>query len=141
MTRNSSHGAVSCSQMLMCSCQLSNKYVYEYVQLLFTESCKMADSRELSETVVGVCRIIQWLLVQYEENNEPRILDSLVYQEDRLYHVLLAYSACSTLNNWGQSDFTSRPKLRTQQKQSCHFNSNTCHFGCSFSRVSHFAML
>jgi len=30
--------------------------------------------------------------------------------------------------------------LYTQQKQSCHFNSNTCHFGCSLSRASHFAM-
>jgi len=62
----------------------------------FTACMALSSNRELNDTLLGVCRSIQRLLLQYEESREPQGLDSLIYQVDRLYRILLACSACST---------------------------------------------
>lgn len=55
--------------------------MYVTITVLSIGSCKkheMTVSRELNEANVGVCLVIQWLLIQYEQNTEPKIQDSLV---------------------------------------------------------------
>lgn len=56
----------------------------------------LSRNSELLEAVAAVCQRVKRLVACYEEGREPDKLDSLVFQVDRLYRILLALSTCSS---------------------------------------------
>ena len=51
---------------------------------------------DLSSILVGVCHCVQRLISLYNENRDPNELDFLVYQVNRLYHILTACDWCNS---------------------------------------------
>ena len=71
-------------------------YIFPLTHVTARDNSKMAQSSELSEAVVTICRTVQRFLASYEEGREADKLDSLVYHVERLYRILLIADNCGS---------------------------------------------
>ena len=52
-------------------------------------------NEELYRIIIDICQFVQRLIDCYQQTRQPDTLDSLVYQVERLYRILLNFESCS----------------------------------------------